>query len=68
MKLFEIGSKTVTQHLWQQTVFNIARKNQQVTLENVVMKANEKLGGTNFIAVSSQILTRLISPQMNGGV
>ncbi|KAI6219554.1 hypothetical protein M3Y99_01653200 [Aphelenchoides fujianensis] len=43
LKHFEIGSKIVTQHLWANTVFNI-----MVTLENVIMKTNEKLGGTNF--------------------
>ncbi|KAI6229902.1 hypothetical protein M3Y99_01126000 [Aphelenchoides fujianensis] len=39
LKHFEIGSKVVTQHLWANTM---------VTLENVIMKTNEKLGGTNF--------------------
>ncbi|KAI6229861.1 hypothetical protein M3Y99_01121600 [Aphelenchoides fujianensis] len=39
LKHFEIGSKIVTQHLWANTM---------VTLENVIMKTNEKLGGTNF--------------------
>ncbi|KAI6228653.1 hypothetical protein M3Y99_01205900 [Aphelenchoides fujianensis] len=48
LKHFEIGSKVVTQHLWANTVFNIVTKNQMVTLENVIMKTNEKLGGTNF--------------------
>lgn len=56
LKHFEIGSKIVTQHLWEKTVSNIVRKNQQMTLENVVMKTNEKLGGTNFTAVSSRVL------------
>jgi len=56
LKHFELRSKIVTQHLWQQTVFNIVKKNQQITLENVVMKTNEKLGGTNFMAISSHLL------------
>jgi len=60
LKHFELRSKIVTQHLWQQTVFNVVQKNQQITLENVVMKTNEKLGGTNFMAVSSQILNSSI--------
>ncbi|KAI6183883.1 hypothetical protein M3Y97_00536500 [Aphelenchoides bicaudatus] len=48
LKLFEIESRIVTQHLWQGTVFNVACKNQQQTLENIMMKTNEKLGGVNF--------------------
>ncbi|KAI6197133.1 hypothetical protein M3Y94_01188600 [Aphelenchoides besseyi] len=54
MKHFEIDSRIVTQHLWCQTVFNIVRKNQRITLENVCMKTNEKLGGTNFTIQTSR--------------
>ncbi|KAI6172223.1 hypothetical protein M3Y98_00949400 [Aphelenchoides besseyi] len=54
MKHFEIESRIVTQHIWSQTVFNIVRKNQRITLENVSMKTNEKLGGTNFTIQTSR--------------
>lgn len=59
LKHFEIKSGIVTQHLWQMTVRNIVQKNQQITLENVIMKTNEKLAGTNFTAVSSRALDQM---------
>jgi hypothetical protein len=54
LKHFEIESKIVTEHLWQQTVFNVARKRQFQTLENIMLKTNEKLGGVNFTVTTSK--------------
>jgi hypothetical protein len=34
------------------TVFNVARKNQAQTLENIIMKTNEKFGGKSLILYS----------------
>ncbi|KAI6224472.1 hypothetical protein M3Y99_01396000 [Aphelenchoides fujianensis] len=57
LKHFELESRIVTQHLCEQTVVKIV-KNQNVTLENVIMKTNEKLGGTNFTLKTSNSFAR----------
>lgn len=54
LKHFEIKSKIITQHVWQQNVFDVARKNKTMTLENILFKTNEKLGGTNRTAITSR--------------
>ena len=54
LKLFEAKTGTITQHLWQQTVRNVVQKNQNVTLENILLKTNEKLSGTNMTIGTSR--------------
>ena len=57
LKHFEAKSGIITQQLWVKTLENIVRKNQVVTLENVVMKTNEKCAGTNMkIATSNEFV------------
>jgi hypothetical protein len=68
MKHFEIASKIVTQHLWSQTVNDVVKKNRHITLENVIMKTNEKLGGTNFMVASSQALEQAVGQQNRGAL
>lgn len=58
MKHFELSSGIVTQHINEQTVRKIIEMNQRVTMENIIMKSNEKSGGTNFSLMSGQAFIR----------
>jgi hypothetical protein len=59
MKHFELSSGIVTQHVNERTVQNTVDKGQRVTMENIIMKSNEKTGGTNFSIVSGQSFIRV---------
>lgn len=38
----------ITQNIKESNVIKVARENKRLTLENVVMKTNVKLGGINY--------------------
>uniref|UniRef100_A0A914DM11 Piwi domain-containing protein n=1 Tax=Acrobeloides nanus TaxID=290746 RepID=A0A914DM11_9BILA len=64
MKLLECQYEIVTQDLNSKTMDNVVGKRQRLTLENVLMKTNMKLGGLNHsIRIDRQEFQQLLNPR-----
>lgn len=59
MKFIELSCKIVTQHIQSKTLTKaISNRGAEMTLDNLIMKMNLKLGGLNHGLVGSQVLLK----------